>query len=215
MSRIGWITSGVLTLAALAVAAVVYQQLPERVPIHWNIHGEVDGYGGRGSIFLMPGFMAAMLGLFAVLPWLSPKRFEVDTFKSAYMAILVAVEAFLFYMHAVILYATMNPRTDVGRWIVAGIFGFLAVLAPMMARVKRNFYIGIRTPWTLASEQVWDDTHRLAVWTMIGGSVVGIVLVLAGMIAWSIGALVVGLGVPVVYSLVHYKRLQRAGRLES
>src|SRR5208337_2207632 len=84
MSRPYWIIAGLLTLAAWALAAWLYPSLPQRVPTPWNIEGKVDGWGDKSwATFLMPGMMIAFLILFAFLPALSPKHFEVDSFRGA------------------------------------------------------------------------------------------------------------------------------------
>ena len=164
--------------------------------------------------------MIAFLVLFAFLPALSPKHFEVDTFRSTYLYILVLVSALFLYMHGVILLATwqevrQGPKfMDIGRALVGGMFLFFALLGNVMGKVRKNFYIGIRVPWTLASDRVWNDTHRLAAWLMVGGGILGFVLVIIGLpIVWSIGVMIATFLVPVVYSFVHYKALERQGAL--
>jgi uncharacterized membrane protein len=119
----------------------------------------------------------------------------------------------------VTLYAAWNgvhgvKGIDVGRLLVGGIFLFLALLGNVLGKVRRNFYIGVRVPWTLASDRVWNDTHRLAAWTTVLGSLLGFLIVITGlsMIA-AIVVLVVAMLIPVVYSFIHYKQLERRGAL--
>ncbi|MGZ3319156.1 MAG: DUF1648 domain-containing protein, partial [Isosphaeraceae bacterium] len=129
MSRPYWIIAGLLTLAAWALAAWLYPSLPQRVPTHWNIEGKVDGWGDKSwSTFLVPGMMIAFLILFAFLPALSPKQFEVDSFRSTYLYIMVLTTGLFAYMNGVILLATCQavragPRfMDIGRALIGGIF---------------------------------------------------------------------------------------------
>jgi len=80
--------------------------------------------------------------------------------------------------------------------------------------VRKNFYIGIRVPWTLASDRVWNDTHRLAAWVMVAAGVIGFLLVIAGASPIvAIGLLIGSMLIPVVYSFIHYKSLERRGAL--
>jgi len=103
MSRPYWIIAGLLTLAAWALAAWLYPSLRQRVPTHWNIEGKVDGWGDKSrATFLMPGMMIAFLILFAFLPALSPKHFEVDSFRSTYLYIMVLITGLFAYMNGVI-----------------------------------------------------------------------------------------------------------------
>jgi uncharacterized membrane protein len=221
MSRPYWIIAILLTISAWALAAWVYPGLPQRVPTHWNIEGKVDGWGDKSwATFLMPGMMVVFLVFFAFLPALSPRHFEVDSFRSTYLYIMVLATAFLAYMNGVILLATWqelregNKFMDIGRAMIGGLFLFFAFLGNVMGKVRRNFYIGIRVPWTLASDRVWNDTHRLAAWLMVAGGIVGFLLVIAGLpFVWLIGVMIVTLLIPVVYSFLHYKALERSGAL--
>jgi len=221
MSRPYWILAIALTLGAWGLAAWYYPSLPQTVPTHWNIEGKVDGWGDKNwAIFLTPLMMAGFLVLFAFLPALSPKHFEVDAFRSTYLYIMVLVTALFFYLNVVILKATWQavsdgPKSlDIGRALIGGIFLFFALMGNVMGKVRRNFYIGIRVPWTLASDRVWNDTHRLAAWLMVGVGIVGFIMVVAGVPPMFAFALLIGsMIIPIVYSFVHYKSLERKGAL--
>jgi uncharacterized membrane protein len=221
MSRPYWIIAGLLTVAAWALAAWLYPGLPQRVPTHWNIEGKVDGWGDKSwATFLVPGMMIAFLVLFAFLPALSPKHFEVDSFRSTYLYILVLLTALFFYMNGVILLATWQEVREgpkfmhIGRALIGGIFLFFALLGNVMGKVRKNFYIGIRVPWTLASDRVWNDTHRLAAWLMVLVGVIGFLLVIAGASPIvAIGLLIGSMLILVLYSFIHYKSLERRGAL--
>lgn len=216
-----WVIALGLTVATFAASVLVYPVLPETIPTHWNIHGQVDGYGSKTwAVFLMPGGAVAMLVLFWFLPALSPKNFEVDTFHDTYLFVMVTTIGLFAYLHAVILFATWAQVVgaakwfDIGRALVGGIFLFLALLGNVMGKVRRNFYIGIKVPWTLASDRVWNDTHRLAAWTMVGGSLIGFLVVVSGLsLVIAFAVLGVSFLIPLVYSFVHYKQLERRGAL--
>src|SRR5208282_3948389 len=187
MSRPYWIIAGLLTLAAWALAAWLYPSLPQRVPTHWNIEGKVDGWGDKSwATFLMPGMMIAFLIVFAFLPALSPKHFEVDSFRSTYLYIMVLITAMFAYFHGLTLYTIWKNTQHAGafdltRPMIAGMFLFFALLGNVMGKIRKNFYIGVRVPWTLASDRVWNDTHRLAAWVMVASGLVGFVLTVSGL----------------------------------
>jgi uncharacterized membrane protein len=209
-----------LILGSVLVSAWLYPSLPERIPTHWNIRGEIDGYGEKNwALFLLPGMMVPLILLFYFLPALSPKHFEVDSFRPTYLYIMVLVTAMFSYFHGLTLYAVWknsqhSGEFDLTRPMIAGMFLFFALLGNVLGKIRRNFYIGVRVPWTLASGRVWNDTHRLAAWVMVASGLVGFVLTVSGLSL--ILALAVCLGsmlIPVVYSFVHYKALERAGAL--
>jgi uncharacterized membrane protein len=219
MTRVYWIVTLLLIAAAVGASAWLYPSLPQRIPTHWNIRGEIDGYGDKNwALFLLPAFMVPLTLLFYFLPALSPKHFEVDSFRSTYLYLMVLITAMLAYFHGLTLYAVWKNTQGTGQFdltrpMIAGMFLFFALMGNVMGKIRRNFYIGVRVPWTLASDRVWNDTHRLAAWVMVASGLVGFVLTVAG---WLIVALVVCLGsmmIPMVYSFFHYKALEREGQL--
>ena len=104
MTRVYWVVAILLVAISAGAAAWLSPQLPDRIPTHWNIRGEVDGYGGKWTLFVMPIMTMGMLVLFYFLPALSPKSFEVDTSRPTYLYIMVLVVGLFSYMQGVLLY---------------------------------------------------------------------------------------------------------------
>lgn len=209
-----------MTFAALAASLALYPQMADEIPIHWNIKGQVDDYGAKQwAAFLVPGIMVGMMLLAFALPWLSPKQFEVDTFRSTYWLIMLMLIALMAYIHGLMLWAALAGPVNTSRALVGGMCLFFALLGNVLGKVRRNFWVGVRTPWTIASERVWNDTHRLAAWLFVAAGSVGFVLALSvpSPVVSTVAVLVcimVAALVPVIYSLVLYKRLQRRGELQ-
>jgi uncharacterized membrane protein len=127
------------------------------------------------------------------------------------MALVVAL---LGYIHGVTLVGSLGAGVDLTRLLLGGIFLFLALMGNVLGKVRRNFWMGVRTPWTLASEAVWIRTHRLAAWVFVGGGLAGLAAVLLGVDFTVCMALLVVVGVvPVFYSLTLYKTLEKQGKL--
>jgi uncharacterized membrane protein len=204
-----------LTAAALVASVLLYPYLPAQMPTHWNVHGQVDGYGAKSwAAFIGPGFMVFLLALFRLLPWLSPKHFEVDSFVSTYLYIMIVLLAFFAYLHGLMLWAGLWGPWNVSRAIFGGVCLLFVLLGNVLGKVQRNFWIGVRTPWTLANERVWYATHRFAARTFVLGGLLAFVLGLAGAGFYlSFGVLMAGALAPVAHSLVYYKRLERRGEL--
>ncbi|MFI5461425.1 MAG: SdpI family protein [Isosphaerales bacterium] len=219
MTRVYWIIAILLVAISAGAAAWLSSSLPEQIPTHWNIRGEVDGYGGKWTLFLFPAMMAGMLVLFYFLPALSPKHFEVDTSRSTYLYIMVLCTCLFGYMNGVILYVThqtvaKEATFDLGRAFIAGLFLFFGLLGNVIGKVRKNFYIGVRVPWTLASDRVWNDTHRLAAWVWVAAGVIGFgMIVLGAPFVAAFAVLIVSAFIPVIYSFLHYKSLERRGAL--
>jgi uncharacterized membrane protein len=221
MSR--WLLGSIaLTVLAAAASLVAYygfyDRLPEEVPIHWGWKGEPDGWvrrdGALSYLLALPGVMAGVVLLTLVLPWLSPVHFKVEPFRATYDYIMFLVVAMFGYLHFVALLGSFGRGVELQRVLLGGMFLFLAALGNVLGKVQRNFWIGVRTPWTLASDVVWIRTHRLAAWLFVAGGLLAFLAVLVGLpllvafLLFGVAALV-----PVVYSLVLYKRLEKQGRL--
>ncbi len=214
----------VLTLAALGVSIflgwVRPDLLPEKVPVHWGIDGQPDqwvqGAGVRPYLVIVPAFMAFFVLLSLVLPWLSPQQFSIDRFRHTYNYLMALVMTLFAYIHAVALAGSLELDVNMTKVVLGGMFLFFALFGNVMGKVQRNFFVGIRTPWTLADETVWIRTHRLAAWLWVAGSLVGFAAAMAGAPGWTCFALLLALALtPVLYSLLLYKRLQRQGKLST
>jgi len=204
-----------LLIAAVLVATVAaYPHLPSRVATHWNINLKPNGYSPKWALFLLgPGLMAGILLLSWLLPWLSPKQFEMGSFRSTYGQVMLMFQSMMAYVMALILWAGVGHRIDVGRGLMGGICVAFALMGNVMGKVRRNFYIGFKTPWTLASERVWNATHRFGAKTIVAGGLLGLVFAILGLRRGPVLALLAAMLAPVVYSLVFYKQLERRGEL--
>ncbi len=215
MTRKYFIVGFALVVICLLATAILYPHMPSRIPTHWNGHGQVDGYGAKWTLLVVdPGIMLGLLGLFAILPWLSPRHFEVETFRSTYLYIMIVILAYLAFIHTLMLWATVSGKTHIDRAIMGGVCLLIILLGNVMGKVRRNFYIGIRTPWAIADERVWNATHRLGAKTMVLGGLIGLILALAGAGPWGcIVPVMAGAFVPAIYSLIYYKQLERRGEI--
>ena len=209
-----WISLG-LTLAAASTSLVVYPRLPAELPIHWNIHGRADGFAGKPwAAFLSPAIMALVVGFFAAIPWLSPRGFSDAGFRTTNLQMMTLLVGLLAYIHACTLYSGLTGGADVGRPLIAGMFFFFAAIGALMPHVQRNFYVGIRTPWTLADPRVWVDTHRFGKWCFVVGGAAGFLwTALGGSIAVALTAFLTAALAPVLYSFLRYRRMEKEGLL--
>jgi len=219
MTRIYFTLCVAAIVGACVLSALVFPSLPARVPIHWNIQGQVDGYGSPlFATLFVPAIMTALLVLFAALPWLSPKQFETDTFRDTYGFIAFVIMAFVGYVHGLTLWSALGHRIDVLRALLAGMLLMFALMGNVMGKVRRNFWVGVRTPWTLANDRVWNDTHRLAGRLFVGAALIcGPLLFLPvpveALLIIVVLAILHAAIIPAAYSAVHYKSLQARGQL--
>jgi uncharacterized membrane protein len=211
-----YLGAAAMVLAVLAATAVAYPSLPSVVPIHWDAHGHVNGWGPKWSLFLYgPGGMLLIVLMFVALPWLSPKKFEVDSFRATYLYIMIVMVAMMAYINLLVVISGLGVMTDVSRAVEGGICLLIALLGNVLGKVRRNFFVGIRTPWTIANERVWNVTHRFAAKTFFAGGLLGLAAVIARAPFWlPLTAILIAALVPAAYSLVVYKQMERQGELQ-
>ncbi|HTO99776.1 MAG TPA: SdpI family protein [Anaerolineales bacterium] len=153
----------VLVLLAVTISLAVYDRLPDPMDSHWGLNNQVNGTISRfWGAFLMPLMALGMLGLFLLIPLIDPLKANIATFRPIYNAFIVIIVAFLLYMHVVtILWNLGYQGFNMSAAVLPGLGLLLIFSGLMMRQAKRNFFIGIRTPWTLSNDRVWAQTHRV------------------------------------------------------
>lgn len=200
-----------LCLLALAVSVALYARLPEQVPTHFDLAGNPDRWSDRfpGAV-MMPILMAGLWGVLWALPKISPSGWRVEPFMDVWNRLQVAILAFMLLVHVGILgHALGWWGANLSRLVVGGIGLLFVTLGNYLGKTTRNFFLGIRTPWTLASDEVWRRTHRLGGRLMVAAGVVLVFMALFGVSeALLIATIVVATLVPVVYSFFAYRALE-------
>lgn len=153
---------GVAAAAATALlAAVLYHRLPAAIPVHWGISGEADGFMDKPfGAFLYPAIIAASALLGTALPALAPRGFELTGFARAFDLIVLALIAFIAFLALAIDAAALGFPVSTTHLIGVAVGVLLIAIGNVMGKTTRNFFVGFRTPWTLASDEVWSRTHR-------------------------------------------------------
>jgi len=166
--------------AMLAAAAWGWGRMPERIPVHWNLDGEIDRYGGRfEGVLLLPLIAVGTYLLFLFLPRLDPGRDNYARFRGAYLTIRVAILVVLGAVHAAVLAGALGREVSLGRGITPLIAALFVAVGLVLGKVRPNWFVGIRTPWTLSSKRSWTRSHRLGGWlfTLVGLSTLAASLV--------------------------------------
>ncbi|MCU5379526.1 SdpI family protein [Bacillus cereus] len=201
-----------LLLIALTILAwcIAWPHLPGEVPSHWNLAGEVNGHMSKmGMMIFDVAIMVFIYALVTVLPKIDPRYENYKKFPKALGRINGAILFFLFTINMMTLANALGYNIPIGIVVNIMVGILFVVLGNYMQQCKPNFFIGIKTPWTLSSEEVWRKTHRLgSKIMMIGGIVIIISSFLPGM--WKMICLLSVVGILVVgtmgYSYVAYKK---------
>lgn len=213
LSKFKW----ALAILGLQLIVVLYFAgiLPAdaKVPIHWNIRNQIDGWVGRNvGLAWGIGLNVLMFLLLYLMPWYSPwyRRYE-ERFERVVPA-LTAILLFFFGVISVYALYVAKWGEPQGVNMILVLIGFLFIcLGNLLPKVPKNFFIGIKTPWTLANETVWDKTHRLGGILFVVSGLIMILkgFVLAGHAAFQTGSAVLAFGLvlyPILYSFILYKR---------
>jgi uncharacterized membrane protein len=203
-----------LVIAALAVAVSIwaYSQLPPTVATHWNVRGAPDGFSSRAvAVSIMPLVILGLTGLFNVLPRLDPRRENYTKFIATYWLIANAVILFILMGHGMIVATGLGYPVKVDRFMPIGVGLLFIVLGNYLTRVEPNWFVGIRTPWTLSSDAVWRKTHRTGGWLMVlGGFAIAasVFLPQGAFLPLLIAAVLMMAVIPIVQSYILWKREQ-------
>lgn len=206
-------TTTIISLILIAVATLagilLWNRLPDPMPAHWNAAGEIDGHMSKfWGVFLMPIITIALLGLFLVIPRIDPLKANIASFIGIFNAFILVFVAYMLYLYALTLFAALGIPFNMTIMLLP-VVGLLFIgIGYMMGKAKRNYFIGIRTPWTLSSDTVWDETHKLgSKLFMLGGAVTIVSAFLGETGIWiMMAAMLIAAFVPIVYSYVLYQR---------
>jgi uncharacterized membrane protein len=208
-----WLGVWVL-LAATAVSALLWPFLPDRVVTHWNAAGVADGWSSRTTAVLIgPGAIAALTLVFQLLPRIDPRRANYPRFQDVYWLVANTLVLFVAVLHLAVLGAAAGARIDVLKVLAAAVAVLMIVLGNFFGRIQPNWFMGIRTPWTLDNPEVWRKTHRVAAWLLVlSGVATAVALVIPGAQPMRVamgGTIGVAIG-SVVFSLVFWLKEKRA-----
>ncbi len=200
----------VIVLLPFLYLAYIWNQLPAKVPVHWNVKGDIDRYGDKAELILIPLLLPLLVYvIFLVVPRIDPKK-KLDKMGNKLQNLKLLMTTLMSMLALFILYSAQNQSFDQSNYLFILIGILYIILGNYSKIIKPNYFIGIRTPWTLESESVWKETHKLGgkLW-FIGG----IIVVLSGFILGNKPNLIVFLTittinaiVPIVYSYMLFKK---------
>ncbi len=210
-TRTTLIISLVLIVAASLAGVLLWNQLPEQMASHWDVNDQVNGYMPRfWGVFLMPLVTLGMLVLFLVVPSIDPLKANIAQFREAFNLFIALMVGFMIYVHGLTLAWSLGYHNFKMSTAMLPFMGFLFIaIGFMLRKAKRNFFIGIRTPWTLSSDRVWDETHRLGATLFMASGVLAVIGGLfGGMVAfWLLFVPLIGSTLFLLaYSYVLYRR---------
>ena len=204
-----------LMIAAGTVAGLLlWNRLPDPIASHWNLNDQVDGYMPKfWGVFLLPFITLGMFVLFLVVPSIDPLKANIAQFRGAFNLFIVLIVGFMLYLYGLTLAWSLGYNFKMSGALLPAIGLLFIFIGFMLRQAKRNFFIGIRTPWTLSSDTVWNETHRVgAVLFIVSGALAFLGGLFGGMTAfWMMFAPIISSTLfLLIYSYVLYRRETRA-----
>jgi uncharacterized membrane protein len=195
---------GGLVLLGLLAGALAWPELPATMDVHWNAAGEADGTAPRAvGVLLLPVLAALLMGVFAVLPRIDPLGDNVEAFRGYYNGFVLLLVAFLTAVHGIVLAGNLGVDVPIVPLSFVATGALLAYAGVLLGHAEPNWFVGIRTPWTLSSERVWEETHAVAGPLFVGA---GVAVAVAAVAGWALdlqGVLTtVAIGIVLAASLV-------------
>ncbi|AEM78236.1 SdpI family protein [Thermoanaerobacter wiegelii] len=202
-----WWLIGIIILIWIFTFAI-FGRLPAKIPMHWNIYGQVDRFGSKIEIFILPVIITVIYLIMLFIPLIDPKRANYGKFAGAYRIIRAAVVIIFMAVYFASTYSALGYKIDmnmVGNLVIPFmLIGFGSV----MGKFYHNYFVGIRVPWTLADEEVWDKTHKFGGKVWITAGIIGLfVFFFKGtwVTVFMFVLLITAVMVPIVYSYIIFK----------
>lgn len=153
-----------LNLIALSfmIGIYFYPSMPNLMASHWNIQGQVDGYLSRfWGLFLMPIISTVLFAFFVLIPKIDPLKENIEKFKTYYERFVLLILGFLLYLYLFTILWNQGVKLPIITFLIPSFAILFYYLGVLLEHAKQNWFIGIRTPWTLSNNTVWDKTHKV------------------------------------------------------
>lgn len=194
------------TITILFIIGIFF--MPETVPVHWNEHWEVDGYGSRYTVIIIA--LLPMLIYYGMIltKKIDPKKNQFQSREKTYDLFRYGLSLFFIALCTFLYYMTFFPESN-GQIILFCLFGIMMIgVGNYMPRIPQNYFLGIKTPWTLADEYVWKKTHKIGGYAFV---IEGLIILLYGLfdlpygVFVIVGTLLIEVAFTFIYSYVIYK----------
>lgn len=199
-----------LILLSIIGTFMIYSQLPDQVPGHFNFKGEVDRYDSKSSLLFTGALPLILYVMMIVLPKIDPKRHSYAKHEKAYGIIKTIIVVFMILIHWTTILFSLGFNVKVGMIVRIGVGILFIILGNYMGQIRHNYFLGIKNPWTLANETVWRKTHRVGgIAFVASGLLLAFTAFLNGTIAIVvfIASLTIAVVFPTIYSYIEFNKI--------
>lgn len=207
------IVSVALVVLAFLTAIYVQPQMPLRVASHWNAAGDVDGYMDRDfGTYFMPFLSLALLLLLFALPIIDPLKRNYSEFQKEYDGMVAIILGFMYYVYLLTVAINLGYSLNIMQWLAPGFGALFYYMGVMIGKARQNWFMGIRTPWTMSSERVWKKTHELGGKLFKAAGVIALLgIALPQFFIASIAVIIAAAIVTFVYSYLEFNKEKKGG----
>jgi uncharacterized membrane protein len=200
-----------LVLLVIAITLALYPHYPDQLAIHWNLRGEIDGYADKTVLnaLMMPLVTVAIMGLMLFFPFIDPKQEKYALFDQPYRTIRFAIVALFCLVQGSMIMTYIGHPMPITKFTTAVLSLLIIVMGNLMGKIRQNWFIGFRFPWTLEWEDVWNRTNRLGGKLFVASGMLG----LAGLLLPSVwtelllfGSLLIAAVITIIYSLFIFRK---------
>ncbi len=201
-----------LTLSMFFVGIFFYNNLPNIIPIHWNINGQIDRYSPKNiAIFIFPIITLIMVIILRLSQYIDPKKARYETFKKEWEIMQTVITAFMVYIYFIIIYLSLNQSQKIEPLLFIGMGVLFIIIGNYLGKIRQNYMIGFKLPWTIANEDVWNKTNRLGGYMFV---IFGIIFLLEAYFLWNSAYVIflfmlLVIFVPIIYSYLLYKKIKK------
>jgi uncharacterized membrane protein len=207
-----FVTSIVIIILSFLIGIYAYQYFPDKIASHWDTNGQVNGYMPKfWGIFLVPIISVVMLLLFTFLPKLDPLKKNYKKFKEYYNSFILMILIFLFYTFLLTIIWNFGIIFNMSLAIIPALGFLFFYIGILLKYLKRNWFIGIRTPWTISNDKVWDKTHKLGSKLFkLSGIIILLGIFFPSYMIWFVLVPVIISSIWLfIYSYLEYKKIKR------
>ncbi len=196
-------------IIAFILSFLYYNDLPSSIITHWGINGNADGYSPKDfGLFLLPLLLTGVIILLYFLPKIDPLKKNINEFRTEYHTLIAVISGFFLYLQIVIIITNLGMNFDIRQLLVPAFAILIYSTGSLIKKAKRNFFIGIRTPWTISSDLVWEKTHNKAGKLYKASAIlclIGLFIPETAFFFMIVPLLLASLGV-IIYSYIEYKK---------
>jgi uncharacterized membrane protein len=208
-----------ITIIPIVYLFIVWEELPDQVPIHWNFQGEIDKYSSRASL----GWLVLLINvpiyfLMLFLPKITAKQESIKRMGKKYYRLRLLLQLFISALVFIILLVSSGAtQIPIETLLSYSFIFFMLLFGNYMGSIRQNNFMGIRTPWTFEHEEIWKKTHQLGGRLWIGGGAIGFILLFFLPKNWALISVIVLMVIPLLlaslYSFLLFKKLKNTSVL--